>query len=225
MIINNLDQIMTLVAGRKVLIFDFDGVIADSNDIKTEAFSELYKPFGSEIVNKVILHHKNNGGISRFEKFKFYHRSYLGKVINQNQVDEMSATFSDIVLERVISAPEINSAELFLKKSCKEKKICSINSATPEIEIQQIIKLRQLDKYFSKVFGSPSTKSENINKILEYCKSSSKEALFFGDSESDLMAANKNKVDFIGVGKGILSSLISSNEIYYHIDDFAKISK
>lgn len=225
MLVSNLKKINTLIEDKKVFIFDFDGVIADSNDIKTKAFSDLYKSYGSEVVHKVALHHKTHGGLSRYEKFKYYHRSFLGKDIDQKQVNQMSEEFSALVLKKVIAAPEIFSAEAFLKKSCKNKKKCFVNSATPETEIKEIIKYRNLEKYFSQVFGSPSSKSDNILKILQYSEFNNKEALFFGDSESDLNAANKNRVSFIGVGRHILKFLIKSNEMNYHINDFSQISK
>jgi len=37
----------------KTIFFDFDGVIADSVDIKTKAFAKLFKRYGDEIVKKL----------------------------------------------------------------------------------------------------------------------------------------------------------------------------
>ena len=59
------------------VIFDFDGTIVDSVNIKTNAFAKIYEPFGKNIVKKVIKHHNENGGLSRFEKFKHYHKKYF----------------------------------------------------------------------------------------------------------------------------------------------------
>ena len=50
----------------KTIIFDFDGVILESMDVKTEAFKKLYQPFGSSISNKVVENHLANWGISRY---------------------------------------------------------------------------------------------------------------------------------------------------------------
>ena len=58
----------------KTIIFDFDGVILESIDVKTEAFKKLYQPYGSNISNKVVKNHLANGGISRYEKIKIYHK-------------------------------------------------------------------------------------------------------------------------------------------------------
>ena len=50
----------------KAIIFDFDGVIVESLDIKTGAFKKLYEVFSEEIATKVVNHHLINGGISRY---------------------------------------------------------------------------------------------------------------------------------------------------------------
>jgi len=41
----------------KALFFDFDGVLADSVEVKTDAFSKLFEKFGPEIQAKVVEHH------------------------------------------------------------------------------------------------------------------------------------------------------------------------
>ena len=63
----------------KGIIFDFDGVIVESVNIKTIAFKKIYKKYGNEIVNKVVDHHLSNGGMSRFEKFNYYHKNFSSK--------------------------------------------------------------------------------------------------------------------------------------------------
>ena len=65
--------LLQLVNRIKAIIFDYDGVIAESVNVKTEAFAEMYKPYGESILKKVVSHHEANGGISRFEKFRIYH--------------------------------------------------------------------------------------------------------------------------------------------------------
>ena len=62
----------------KGVIFDFDGVIVQSLEAKSEAFRMLYNEYGNDIAKKVVKHHQKNGGISRYEKFKHYHKKYLG---------------------------------------------------------------------------------------------------------------------------------------------------
>ena len=54
----------------KTIFFDFDGVILNSVNVKTEAFRDMYKQYGDDIAQKVVNHHLANGGVSIFEKFR-----------------------------------------------------------------------------------------------------------------------------------------------------------
>ena len=101
----------------KGIIFDFDGVIAESVKVKTEAFAELYSPYGKGIVKKVVEHHKANGGISRFEKFKLYHKLFLNTDLTSSDIDQMSNKFSFLVVSKVISCPYVPGVMDFIKKN------------------------------------------------------------------------------------------------------------
>ena len=60
----------------EVFFFDFDGVIVDSLDIKSQAFGELFKDYGEDVVKKVMDYHLNEGwAMSRYEKFKYYYKN------------------------------------------------------------------------------------------------------------------------------------------------------
>lgn len=64
----------------EAVIFDFDGVIVESADIKTEAFIALYKEHGAQAVAAAVAHHQANGGISRRKKIRHIHREHLESV-------------------------------------------------------------------------------------------------------------------------------------------------
>ena len=51
-----------------VILWDFDGVIIDSNEIRTKGFIDIFKSFNEEDVLKLVDFHKNNGGLSRYFK-------------------------------------------------------------------------------------------------------------------------------------------------------------
>ena len=60
------------------IVFDFDGTLVDSNEIKSKAFGELYKSYGDEIVNKVVNYNNQHKGLSRLKKFKYWQENLLG---------------------------------------------------------------------------------------------------------------------------------------------------
>ena len=62
----------------KAYFFDFDGVLADSVEVKTLAFAKLFEEFGAGIQEKVVAHHRNHGGMSRYDKFRHYYNCKNG---------------------------------------------------------------------------------------------------------------------------------------------------
>jgi len=208
---------------KELLVFDFDGVLADSVEIKTDAFAEIYKPFGENIVAKVVDYHRRNGGMSRFDKFKHYHSSYLDLQLSDYQLLKLSEQFSALVVNAVIASNEVPGANNFLQYQCLNNKKCIINSATPQKEICQIIDKRGMTKYFNGIYGSPSSKYDNLILALSNSEVSYKDVVFFGDAKSDLQAADTLQIDFVGVGKKMHDLLISLDAQYYFINDFLNL--
>jgi len=181
------------------LFFDFDGVILDSLAIKTEAFRELYKPYGEDIMNEVAHHHKANGGMSRFRKFKLYHQDFLGVTLSDADVNKLAESFGNIVYEKVMHAPFIKGAREFLELCSKNNKRCFCVSGTPEDEIKKVIIGRGLDRYFKDIKGSPRDKTDNVRSLITLYGIDVKRALLFGDAINDLRAAQDNNITFIGI--------------------------
>ena len=182
----------------KCLIYDFDGVICDSVKIKTEAFESLYSSYGNEVVKKVREYHLLNGGISRFEKFKFFSESILNQEISKVELEILGKKFSEIVLNKIISAP-LNPGVIEFIEFNISNSLQFICSGTPQEEMTHIIKEKRLGKYFNGVFGSPDSKSKIINYILSKYEFDPNQVLFFGDAMTDYNAAKETSIDFIGI--------------------------
>ena len=180
----------------KNILFDFDGVICESVDIKTEAFYEMYLMHGKDTAIKVREHHVANGGMSRYDKFQYYEKEFLGKVLTNKKMEELSLTFSSLVKKKVIAAPFTKGALEFLQKHSQEY-TCFIVSATPMSEMQEIAKKKNIDQYFQEIFGSPKNKIEWGKHILDTYKLQAEETLFIGDAMSDFNAAKANKMHFL----------------------------
>ena len=83
----------------------------------------------------------------------------------------------------------------FIKESFKKFHLF-ISTGTPEKEIKKIIKKKQIDKYFMESFGSPSNKISHIEKIMKKYDLTPGEITFFGDSKTDLDAAENFNINF-----------------------------
>ena len=56
----------------KSIIFDCDGVILNSNKIKTKAFRKASFTFGDKASRSLENYHLKNGGVSRYAKFDYF---------------------------------------------------------------------------------------------------------------------------------------------------------
>lgn len=191
---------MKLDIGRYTdFLFDFDGVIVDSVNVKTAAFAELYGPFGDSVVSRVIRHHISHGGMSRFEKFRHYHKDYLGREISETEIAELARRFSELTVDKVLKAPFIKGAPEFLGILKRNNKSMFVVSGAPEDEIKKIVEKKYLGQYFADVKGSPRSKKSNIEYLLKKHGIKSSASAYFGDSEEDQNAANGLDIDFVPI--------------------------
>jgi phosphoglycolate phosphatase-like HAD superfamily hydrolase len=199
----------------KGIIFDFDGVICDSVSVKTDAFATMYKAYGDEVVARVISHHHEHGGISRYEKFRYYHKEFLGVVLTDEEVMMLGDIFSSIALQKVIDSPYLPGVLNFIKKSQRNSDLF-ICTGTPESEIRIILDKKGLTKYFKGIYGAPKNKADIIQEIIHTYRFSNKELEFYGDAMTDYNAAKATNIKFTGV----LSSITSFPEGTLVIKDF-----
>ena len=61
----------------KNIFFDFDGVIANSVSCKTEAFRDLYLPYGDKIADQVVQHHFIMEGCQGLKSLKYIIKNFL----------------------------------------------------------------------------------------------------------------------------------------------------
>jgi len=179
----------------KNIFFDFDGVIAESVSAKTDAFEEMYLPYGKDIAAKVVEYHKLHGGVSRYEKFKYFHKEFLNEVINKEKVDELAIQFSNIVLDKVINSDEVLGANYFIKKYHTKFQFWII-TGTPTKEIELIAKKRKLSSFFIGLHGSPNNKRYWTENLIKKYKLNRDEIIFLGDATTDIDAADFSKIHF-----------------------------
>lgn len=179
----------------KAIIFDFDGVLVESADIKTEAFKELFADYPQKI-KEIVNYHLVNAGVSRYVKFRYIYEHILGKDLSKDKEIELGRRFSQIVWQRILEAPFITGAKEFLD-TYKDKYQFFIASGTPEEELQNIINAKKLHSYFKEIHGSPKEKTDIINNIINNYVFDRDEVVYVGDSQSDRIAAEQAGIVFI----------------------------
>ncbi len=176
-------------------IFDCDGVILDSNQLKTDAFFEVALPYGKEMADLLVRYHMDNGGVSRFEKFRYFFETILDKSDFDKELESCISKFGDLVKQKLISCPETEGAREFLESLPAGVRKIIVSGGSQE-ELRKVFAIRGLDVYFDSIFGSPDTK-ESILKHEVDSNNLIRPALFIGDSKLDYESASKFEIDFL----------------------------
>ena len=211
-------KIVKLLTEKEIFIFDFDGVIVNSNHIKAENFFKIFEINSIILKNKIIEYHNKNIGKSRFDKIRYFLKNFEELKKYNFESNALLKKFSDNCIESISKCEEISGSTNFLKVLKKKRKEIILLSATPTSELKSILLNRNLDKMFKTVAGFPVNKTKFISSFISKRSYDKKKIVFFGDSNSDYLAAKKNNIDFIHV-KSNLNFTYKSKKIY-SIDDF-----
>ena len=178
----------------KTIIFDCDGVLLNSNPIKSNAFFESTKKYGLKNASDLLSYHIKNGGISRYEKFSYFFTKILNKKYKDDEMRSLLETFSRKVQDGLLQC-EVNPYLKELKETYSNS-LWAVISGSDEKELNCIFKQRNINRLFELgIYGSPKNKEENFLKLSE--KDIKEPILFVGDSKYDFEVAKKFNLDFI----------------------------
>ncbi len=182
----------------QAIIFDFDGVVVESGKIKTQAFAELYRRHGEDIVARVVQFHTQNGGMSRYRKFRHFQQHFLNQPpLTEAEEKELDRRFSELVVEAVVAAEAVPGAIELIRQQAGRIPLF-VASGTPETELKVIVERRGLTPYFKAVRGAPALKSTIIAEILSAYALKPQSVLMIGDAIADLEGAQANGTAFLG---------------------------
>lgn len=177
------------------IAFDCDGVILNSNKIKTNSFFSVTKKFGVNNAQNLVDFHKSNGGISRYKKFEYFKNSLMKSSRFEIQIADLIKDYSDEVYKKLLKC-EIADNLRSLLSNLNDKRLFVVSGSDQE-ELKKVFTKRNLiDLFNGGIFGSPDDK-ETIFKREIKSGNMKEPILYLGDSKYDYNAAQKNSVDFI----------------------------
>ncbi len=184
---------MTLAA----VLFDFDGTLVESLDVKVAAFRALYAPFGEAIADQAAAHYRAHTGVPRRERFGFCHRTLLGRELGEKESRLLSEQFGAMVEDQVIASPWVPGAKAFLDGHSGAYPLFLV-SATPQAELDRIVAARGMGDYFEDTFGSPPDKTAILHEVLSINWFDRARVVMVGDGRAGADAAVANGTRFIG---------------------------
>lgn len=211
---------MDILSNISVIIFDFDGVIIDSMEVRDYGFREIFKDYPNDKVEELINYHRVNGGLSRFHKIKYFYENIINKDIDEEKIIAYAKQFSEIMREELIKDKYLidDCVEFIIKNSNKYE--LHIASGSEEKELRYLCNKLGIEDNFISINGSPTNKNELVKNIIKKSNYQNEKIVMIGDSINDYEAANANNIKFVGYNNEELKIL---DEIY--LETFKQFNK
>jgi len=188
---------MRPLAEYKTLVFDCDGVVLNSNQLKIQAYYDVAIKFGANKTQAQALvdHHVKLGGISRYPKFEYFLHEIMQQAFTEQAMQALLDRFTAEV-KRLLTDCEI-APDLMRVREANPHAKWMIISGGDQAELRDIFQQRGIDKMFDAgIFGSPHNKDDILARELA-AGNIIKPALFIGDSRYDQQASSNAGLDFV----------------------------
>jgi phosphoglycolate phosphatase-like HAD superfamily hydrolase len=184
--------------------FDFDGTLADSNEIKRRAYfaaADAYDPEGAAVrAANVREPHGDRYAVSLAVAEELRERGLVPRDrSSQKLADELAQSYGEYCERQIAACPEIPGASLTLRELTGLGIELFVNTATPRDAILPILAKRGMDDCFAGVYGGPASKLENLRDLAESAGAGPTELLVVGDGEDDRVAAQEFGCHFVGI--------------------------
>lgn len=185
------------------IVFDFDGVLVDSNAVKRNAYYEALADIpGSADAITAILDDPTLEPADRYHTMERIVSRLGDQTLYAGDRPRLAAErverYSSICARGLRLAAELPGASRLLA-GLSETHPLYVNSATPEPILRATVAERGWTTYFLDVLGSPATKVANLQRIALVEGIELRQILFVGDSDIDRRAAEQTGCAFVGV--------------------------
>ena len=181
----------------QTLVFDSDGVVLNSNAVKTEAFYRTAIPWGEGPAQALVNYHVRRGGISRYVKFEHFLKHIVHQPVSEEAMCGLLQTFTDEAVRGLVQSELAPGLEA-LRKATPHTRWMVVTGGD-QAELLEVYRRKGIDPWFDAgLFGSPDNKDTILAREID-SGNLQRPALFFGDSQYDHEAATRAGLDFVFV--------------------------
>lgn len=187
------------LSNKKLLIFDYDGTIADTSKLHEKAFHKVLDPYN------IKFDYSSISGLKSQDAIRYCLKQNNRKLKKQKIIDLVKNKQDFYKTDIQYNINLMPGAYEFITWA-HSKFYLSIASSGSKENILKGIKLLKLSKYFNEIICSEDVKKskpapEIFNRVISITKFSTNEALIFEDADNGIKAANKAKIDCIDIRK------------------------
>lgn len=183
----------------RVVVFDFDGTLVDSNSIKDDC---LYKTVGGLRGAEAVIADVLKRGGDRHKIFSEFAHRYFGESDPDTTAAKVRALvrqYGEYCYRGITAASERRGASQTLALLHRRGLRLWVLSATPVKSLRPLLRRRGFDRWLHGALGSPLTKVEGLRLIMRLERAQRRELLMVGDGFDDEAAARIVKVRFAGI--------------------------
>ena len=149
------------------ILWDFDGVIINSDKARIAGFIEALKYFPQNQIDLLLTFHSENGGLSRYVKFRYFFEKIRKEEVEKQTILEYAKTFSTIMKTLLIDKNLLMNQTLEFIKKNHNKFDMHIVSGSDGNELRFLCKALEIDHYFKSISGSPKPKNDLVKNLVD----------------------------------------------------------
>jgi phosphoglycolate phosphatase-like HAD superfamily hydrolase len=184
-----------------LLVLDCDGIIYDSNRLKTEAYRSTLQTMEVDAVgvDEFVSMHLNDVSVSRWVKFRRFFTEVRPDLCApadvEAKVEASLGTFS-AACQQLYNQLTPRTEALQLAQMVGADRAYVISGGGQD-ELREVFAKHNIAHHFKEICGSPTTKPDHLGKILLETGVAAEEVLFVGDGWTDYKTALGMGTQFI----------------------------
>ncbi len=192
------EHLRGIIQHARVLVFDFDGTLVDSNEIKRRGFEMTFKDVPDRL-DEIMAYCRGHHHTLRDEKFRYVYEHILHREYTLAIAALLHERFAQATTRQIIEAHEIPGAKRFLAER-SGRHTTALLSSTPHEVLLQILGARGWEALFTVIRGAPVCKATWLKAFQAAQGVGGDEVVCFGDGDEDARAAAEAGCVFVAVG-------------------------
>jgi HAD superfamily hydrolase (TIGR01549 family) len=181
----------------KALIFDFDGVILDSEEYKLAAFKSVFNAY-PEHIDIIEGYNRQQRGVNRRVKFDYILKNILEVPSTPEAIALLTESYGGNLRRNFLELSLIPGVKEFLGSTAIPKFLASSGERD---EIDLAMEHHGIRQHFDGISTHPVSKPDAIGNVLATLGLEPEQAVFFCDALADYRAAQATGVNFIAINE------------------------
>ncbi|MBN33494.1 MAG: hypothetical protein CMM46_01710 [Rhodospirillaceae bacterium] len=176
------------------LVFDLDGTLVPSNDVKRSAFFECsdHVPEAAEIIAEMLDADPTR---DRFRVFD----DLVDRLPDCGNAADLVECYSLLCHARIVALLLAGETAALLDLLGARGLVLHLSSGTPRTALVAMMEETGLDRHFDSIYGAPGDKADRLMEIMQRHALQPLELAVVGDGDSDARAAEAVGAAFLRV--------------------------